>query len=791
MPPLPIDIGQGLQCRAGIGRAGAYRAGYFTQNVGVTIGGTDWTSAIELGTLTINQHLNDQPDTCSFVIKPKAGFVPQPAAIVSISLGASSNPIFRGQILRLTEQWIKLIDGPARMYRVECIDGSFLFDSQLPVLAHYQNMSATAIAAAVMQTYCPYHFRDSIDPSLPTVTDFPVTNELPTAVLRRLVNLIDGGYFADAYFNVHLFGVGGDNSPKAGTKPQAISLTPQSFANSPRSLTEFALTGDTSQIRTRVIVEGKSTQLGIGTPSGSSSLVVEASTTVDIFVVGGGGAGGTSSVGGGGGGGGGFGIWSLTLGTGTYHVFIGAGGVAPGGDGGESSFYGLARTGGGGGANGAGPGRPGGCGGGGNGSSDSAPFSPWPGGAGASGQGYAGGRGGFEPAGAVGGGGGGAGGAGANAGVNGPAGGGGLGVLWNASGTNLYYGGGGGGRGPSGSPPGGAGGGGAAGVAGVNGYGGGGGAGAAGGSGVVILSYPDGAINATGGTITHVGGKTIHTFTATADFIVAAVVLTSPPPLVTDLPLVDATQIDPNPGTVRMGFQLFNYLKTAGPVVPSGANPPGSKLTADAAANATVINVLNASSVFTVSPGWAYCGGQYIRFTGASATQLTGIPALGFGAITNPLSNGSEITWASTIVIANAPGVLIDPPITANETVVQRIQVEDASAQSALAAIEGGNGVHVHYISDGRLSLAGMQSRANAELSDFRTILRSATWTTYDQNAERGRLQSITAASVSFTLLITSCTITFPKKNYPARRQCEGTTVRTAALLDAVVTSTT
>ena len=118
------------------------------------------------------------------------------------------------------------------------------------------------------------------------------------------------------------------------------------------------------------------------------------------------------------------------------------------------------------------------------------------------------------------------------------------------------------------------------------------------------------------------------------------------------------------------------------------------------------------------------------------------------------------------------------------------MRVKDVTKATALAAIENGNGVHVHYIQDGRLSLAGMRSRANAELSDFRTILRSAAWTTYDQNAERGRLQSITAAGVTFTLLITSCTLTFPKKNYPARRQCEGATVRTAALLDAVVTST-
>jgi hypothetical protein len=42
-----------------------------------------------------------------------------------------------------------------------------------------------------------------------------------------------------------------------------------------------------------------------------------------------------------------------------------------------------------------------------------------------------------------------------------------------------------------------------------------------GGSGVVIIRYPIGTANCTGGTITNAGGFTIHTFTSSGTFTVA------------------------------------------------------------------------------------------------------------------------------------------------------------------------------------------------------------------------------------------------------------------------------
>lgn len=256
--------------------------------------------------------------------------------------------------------------------------------------------------------------------------------------------------------------------------------------------------------------------------------------TASYLVVAGGGGGGntyntpSADNAGGGGGAGGYqtGTTSLTL-TQSYTVIVGAGGAgstgAAGGNGSNSQFGTLTASvgGGGGGTYYTVPGQNGGSGGGGPGS----PLVSPPGaGTGTAGQGNNGGVGGNTVG--IGNGGGGGGGAGA-VGSNGSgatAGNGGVGLASSISGASTYYAGGGGGGTYTGGTPGtgGNGGGGSgaasggttgAGTANTGGGGGGIGGGNAGkgGSGVVIISY-SGAQQFGGGTVTSVGGNTIHTF---------------------------------------------------------------------------------------------------------------------------------------------------------------------------------------------------------------------------------------------------------------------------------------
>jgi hypothetical protein len=274
----------------------------------------------------------------------------------------------------------------------------------------------------------------------------------------------------------------------------------------------------------------------IHTFTSSGTFTVGAPTPmVSALVVAGGGGGGSGASGfnnGGGGGGGGV-VYNngYPIGVQPYSVTVGSGGAANA-NGANSVFDSITAAGGGrgGGLNPSVAGAAGGSGGGG------APSNATVGGAGSPvGQGYSGATGNsaspFQ---------GGGGGGGGQAGNTNGLGYGGNGTQNSISGVSLFYAGGGGGGADASPGAGGSGGGGAGviytgatgGVAGAANTGGGGGGGASqgasipggsGGSGIVIISYPTGMINATGGTMTTSGGNTIHTFTSSGTFTVTAI----------------------------------------------------------------------------------------------------------------------------------------------------------------------------------------------------------------------------------------------------------------------------
>jgi hypothetical protein len=245
------------------------------------------------------------------------------------------------------------------------------------------------------------------------------------------------------------------------------------------------------------------------------------------LIIGGGGSGGGYLGIAGGGGAGGFVLSTLTLSTGTYNVFVGDGGAQPlkdnpSNNGQTSSLANIIAYGGGGGGSYVNNAGSNGASGGGGGASNTGVTVA----AGSAIYGTQGNNGGTGGTSTTGGGGGGAGAPGQSSVGLGRSGNGGAGLPSFISGVSTYYAGGGGGGGYTATGSGGIGGGAngsdGIGIAGSANTGGGGGgnqyqtnpAGGKGGSGIVIIRYP-GAPIATGGTITSVGGDTVHTFTTT------------------------------------------------------------------------------------------------------------------------------------------------------------------------------------------------------------------------------------------------------------------------------------
>jgi len=163
-------------------------------------------------------------------------------------------------------------------------------------------------------------------------------------------------------------------------------------------------------------------------------------------------------------------------------------------------------------------------------------------------------------------------------------------------------------------------------------------------------------------------------------------------------------------------------------------------------AGATTIPV-SAPGAFSAAGGFAVVGNgeQVIRYSGVSATALTGIPASGPGALTSTVPYNSSVTVAPALtgVPASGPGALTERGIVDGEDIHLIIERNDVTAQAALAAIEGGDGVIEHYIQDRRLSAAGATATADAELKLFASPDIRVTYTSRDSRTRSGKTIAI------------------------------------------------
>jgi YD repeat-containing protein len=337
----------------------------------------------------------------------------------------------------------------------------------------------------------------------------------------------------------------------------------------------------------------------------AATVQVTVRPSVDYLIVAGGGAGTVRGPlsGGAAGGGGGVLTGSTTMSPGSYAVVVGAGGASNTSiDGAASSLAGVGTAiGGGGGGGQAGygnvnpatiAGRPGGSGGGAT--SSGAP------GAGTPGQGHTGGthsRGGSG------------GGAGGPASGTQP----GPGLVSMISGAARYYGSGGaagngvptegGGRpipwGPPGNGAAGLGGGGAGDTefedeeGGIRGTGAG-----SGGSGVVIVRYRNGAHTASGGTISYVGGYTIHTFPANGSLVIND---NAPP---NPMPVAQDDTVSTQNGALTFDPRVNDSDPQADPLTISSATPPSHGVVA-----------VNGGVTITYTPTSGYAGSDSFTYT--------------------------------------------------------------------------------------------------------------------------------------------------------------------------------
>jgi hypothetical protein len=255
-----------MYAQSGVMRAGASRSNYHSAYTFVSIGGVQVgygkasaAAKLQLPSLTIQDVLDERPNTCAFTI---LGVIPTTGQEVVITLGSQNNRDrrFAGHLLQV-RQAQRGLQAPVS-YHVSCIDYTWLLQN-VTVTGRYTNQSATAIFADLIATYAP-GFTAVVQADLDVIDEITFTNEdLPTALTRLMKRA--GGYWKCGYLrDVH----GWTGVEEGVTNPTTLTIDHP-------SVSDLFYETDLSQVITRMSVEGGGVNALGEVPVGETTLPVE------------------------------------------------------------------------------------------------------------------------------------------------------------------------------------------------------------------------------------------------------------------------------------------------------------------------------------------------------------------------------------------------------------------------------------------------------------------------------------------------------------------------------------
>ena len=167
-------------------------------------------------------------------------------------------------------------------------------------------------------------------------------------------------------------------------------------------------------------------------------------------------------------------------------------------------------------------------------------------------------------------------------------------------------------------------------------------------------------------------------------------------------------------------------------------------------------------SKFQGAPAWVNIGNQWVGHTGRSGSSgegtLTGIPASGDGSIVSDIGAGVDVIpagFVSGVPVSGAGAIVTDLEI--GDAVHLYVTRNDATAQTALAALIGGDGIQEDFIQDRRLSETEAQDRGDGVLALHKDPIEAITYTTHDKRTASGKgitvnLGAPTSLSGTFTI---------------------------------------
>ena len=254
---------------AGVLRAGAGRAGYHSSSVYITVAGTDRTTKARMGSLTINDNLDQEPNTAQ--IRFTNDFTPAIGDAVIIQLGSTGNAerLFGGRILS-TRQVYEGGDRQSVVWECGLIDYNWELNQKL-VRGRFTSQDASAIVDTLTADFAAEFTSTSRDyagsvtnSTLGTIDEITFTEvgfgDAITRLMRRA-----GGYWKVEYHQIVQAFLSDTYNP------------PTTLTDTHGSLKEPYLLKDNSQLTTRVHVEGHGSQVAQAAAVGATTVAVESS----------------------------------------------------------------------------------------------------------------------------------------------------------------------------------------------------------------------------------------------------------------------------------------------------------------------------------------------------------------------------------------------------------------------------------------------------------------------------------------------------------------------------------
>ena len=247
-----------------VARSGATRSGYVSGfpviSIGGVVTGAGKSRRVLLSSLTIQDLLNETPNTCTFTVQGEA---PTEGSDILITFGSVNNlsRLFAGTVLRYTQVYV--VQNPQHvLWQVEGIDWTWRLNSKL-VTARYQSKTADVIVQDLVARYGPAGFQTRFPEPLPRLDEISFTNTPLMDAITQVATRI-GGYATCDYHKVVIVWLG--QSP-AGTLPPLTPAHP--------TLQDVSYIRDLSQIVTRAIVEGGGANALTDVPAGETRIPIE------------------------------------------------------------------------------------------------------------------------------------------------------------------------------------------------------------------------------------------------------------------------------------------------------------------------------------------------------------------------------------------------------------------------------------------------------------------------------------------------------------------------------------